>query len=396
MVGENQHINEAGTAAEERRAAADGLAAQDGAAEGSAAVVEQCGAVAVDSQPVETQPVAAAAATETTEGHVHAAVAAGSQVANQYRATADEHVQTLKNFWKNFLVSGLFVVAAVVIILACLAWFMNNNRVGTTGVGVSAAGVRYAITAEGDRAGSYDSDASNKASGKLNTSDSMNVSVTSNLSNYDGSAKLVPGSHGSFTFTVTPYADDVHNITVNLNRCLVTRQGGVYPTANAESDATLEPLLKLLSGHIVFFENIDSNGFYEQPILNDALTIDESAFGGSNRISVTKTIYWVWPEHFRDFVLTGSANYEQYLFATPDAEGHSNLLKNINDNDSWNKYFRESERPMNAQGVITVEQGMPTADLQACSDAYDAADEEIGNNVQYIQIRLTANEAGAQ
>lgn len=53
--------------------------------------------------------------------------------AAEYRQAADEHVQTLKDFWKDFLVSGLFVLAAIVAIFACLAWFAANNRVSATG-----------------------------------------------------------------------------------------------------------------------------------------------------------------------------------------------------------------------------------------------------------------------
>ena len=48
--------------------------------------------------------------------------------------------------------SGLFVLAALVIILACLAWFAANNKVNATGSSISAKGSRYTITAAGDGA----------------------------------------------------------------------------------------------------------------------------------------------------------------------------------------------------------------------------------------------------
>lgn len=41
------------------------------------------------------------------------------KTAVEYRQAADEHVRTLKDFWKDFLVSGLFVLAAIVAIFAC-------------------------------------------------------------------------------------------------------------------------------------------------------------------------------------------------------------------------------------------------------------------------------------
>lgn len=76
--------------------------------------------------------------------------------AEGYRAAADEHAQTLKDFWKHFMVSGLFVVAALVIILACVAWFLNNSQVKANGIDTSTAGARYAISSDGTQQGAYD------------------------------------------------------------------------------------------------------------------------------------------------------------------------------------------------------------------------------------------------
>lgn len=320
-------------------------------------------------------------------------VEGASKSAEEYRQTADAHAQELKGFWKRFAVSGLFVIAVIAIILACLAWFVMNNRAEATTGSLSAKEERYAITADGENPGIYDS----KVSGKLDTTDSMKVSTTSNLSNYDGSKQLVPGSYGSLTFTVTPHVDDLGDIAVQLDRYLVTRKTGeVYPAADGKSNETLERLRKLLSGHIVFFES-KPNDFYEKPILNGTLTISKGDFEGANRTPVTRTVYWIWPEHFRDFMLTGGVNYEKNLFAATTSPGYADLLADINgsnDNNSWSKYF--SSRPTDASGkAIEVESGMSTADLQACSDIYDDADEEIGRNIQYVQVRLTANEAGA-
>ncbi len=317
-------------------------------------------------------------------------VEGASKSAEEYRQTADVHAQELKGFWKRFAVSGLFVIAVIAIILACLAWFVMNNRVEATTGSLSAKEERYAITADGESPGVYDS----KVSGKLDTTDSMKVSTTSNLSNYDGGKQLVPGSYGSLTFTVTPYVDDLGDITVQLDRYLVDRRtGNVYSSADIGSNETLEQLYKLLSGHIVFFES-SSSGFYEKPILNGKLAIDKRDFEGANRKPATRTIYWIWPEHFRDFVLTGGVNYEKNLFATTTSPGYADLLADINGAESWSKYF--SSRPTDASGkAIEVESGMSTADLQACSDIYDAADEEIGRNIQYVQVRFTAQEAEA-
>lgn len=299
-----------------------------------------------------------------------------AKTAGEYRQAAEEHTQTLKSFWKNFLVSGLFVVAAIVIILACLAWFMNNSRVNAAGVGVSAAGARYSIMADGDKKGAYD-EAASKADSKLDTSDSMNVSAVSNLNNHDGSGVLEPGSYGQLTFTVTPMAKDLNGVQINLERIPVAR-----------NETVAETTASLLSGHILFFEET-ANGYYSKPLLGDSLTISKEAFYKKDSgltdttESVTKTLYWVWPEHFRNYVLAGSVNYEKNLFATADSDGYTDLLKAVNKSSS--KFFLNQP-----SGEASAD--MSSFDLQTYSDAYDEADEAIGQAIQYVQVRLSAKE----
>lgn len=295
-----------------------------------------------------------------------------AKTAGEYRQAAEGHTQTLKDFWKNFLVSGLFVVAAVVIILACLAWFFNNSQVTATGVGVSAAGARYSIMADGDKKGVYD-----QPSG-LGSSDSMNVSVTSNLNNYDGTGTLAPGSYGQITFTVTPMTKDLRDIKIQLSRDIKPRNG-----SSVDSSVGL-----LASGHILFFEDTDGD-FYKDPVLDDELTIARNSFcekdSSETTKSVTKTLYWVWPEHFRNIVLTGRLNYEKNLFAPTSGDGYTDLLDLINGENSWQRFF-VTKPAASASG------SMPTSEMQECSDAYDAADEKIGREIQYMQVRLTAEE----
>lgn len=116
------------------------------------------------------------------------------KTAEEYRATADEHAQTLKDFWKRFMVSGLFVMAAIVIILACLAWFLNNTQVNAGGVNISAEGAKLALveTEQGSNVGAYEQD---KTATNFDTSNSMTVTLNSNLNNYT-SGSLYPGARG--------------------------------------------------------------------------------------------------------------------------------------------------------------------------------------------------------
>ena len=297
--------------------------------------------------------------------------------AEGYRAAADEHAQTLKDFWKRFIVSGLFVVAALVIILACVAWFLNNSQVKANGIDTSTAGARYAISSEGTQQGAYDQEAgkadSQTSQAGLDVTDSMKVSATSNLMNLSENDVLGPGSYGQLTFTVTPYADDLGDVQIDISREFKGKQGAVSEAVKA-----------LASGHVLFFESC-ANGYYESPILDDELTITQNDFrdaSGKTTKPVTKTLYWVWPEYIQNFVYTGKANYYKNLFAA-DNDSYKTMQQYINTNKG--SFYSD-------QTVPDLSSTMPSADLATCATAYNKVDDEIGNAVEYYQVRLTANE----
>lgn len=303
----------------------------------------------------------------------HEQLHASQNAAEGYRAVADEHAQTLKDFWKRFMVSGLFVVAALVIILACLAWFLNNSQVKATGVGVDTAGARFAISSDGTQHGIYDREAGGAG---LVVTDSMNVSATSNLVNLSDGEVLGPGSYGQLTFTVTPYANDLGSVQIDISREFKGKQGAAVP----------DTVKALASGHLLFFESRDANGYYGSPILNGLLTIAASDFRDSGALKpVTKTLYWVWPEYIQNFVYTGNANYYKNLFAA-GSDSYKLMQDYINANQTSFYSMASGQTVPDLSGTMT------SADLSTCATAYNKADDEIGNAVEYYQVRLTASE----
>lgn len=271
------------------------------------------------------------------------------------------------------MVSGLFVVAALVIILACLAWFLNNSQVKATGVGADTAGARFAISSDGAQKGVYDREAGEGEAGLVVT-DSMNVSTTSNLKNLSDDEVLGPGSYGQLTFTVTRYADDLEAVQIDISREFKGKQGTDVSTA----------VQSLASGHLLFFESRDDKGYYGSRILDDKLTIEFPS--GNTTNSVTKTLYWVWPEYIQNFVYIGNANYYKNLFAA-DNDSYKAMQAYINTNKT--SFYSISS----GQTVPDLSSTMSSVDLSACAVAYNEADDEIGNAVEYYQVRLTASEA---
>lgn len=263
------------------------------------------------------------------------------KTAAEYRQAADEHVRTLKDFWKDFLVSGLFVLAAIVAIFACLAWFAANNRVSATGSTIAAKGPRFVLSGtQGGTAGKYDTQ-DNYAS----DSTSLAVNNLFNLNNMSTDGGLSPGSAGQLQLNVRPLCNDLHDITVEMT-WEISVQTSVAGTGGTAADASkneeiINSLKDLVRGHILVFQGKDASGFYSNPlvpttttvtqdgasvtVITQSFTIPKSSFyaadSNSTTETVTKTLYWIWPEQFKSYVRTGNAGYGGNLFANTGDEG---------------------------------------------------------------------------
>ena len=319
--------------------------------------------------------------------------------AAEYRQAADEHVRTLKDFWKDFLVSGLFVLAAIVAIFACLAWFAANNRVSATGGTIGAKAGRYSLTATGEgepdaHTGYYErTDAEKQNITRLDTTDAMTVTLESNLNN-ESAGSLYPGARGKITFTVKPLVDDLNGVTINLSRVLkVTGNVVVEDGKTLTSDA--QTLLGLAKGHLLFFTSCQ-NGYYSGRVVDSKIRIDKSEFckKGSSETTEPKevSLYWVWPEYFQNFVLTGNTNYYKNLFAAAgDAKSDYGALQ-ADMNAHKTNYFYGAANGTSAANAPAVSSSMSFGDTAICSALYNNADEQIGNKVEYIQLRISAQE----
>ena len=323
--------------------------------------------------------------------------------AAEYRQAADEHVQTLKDFWKDFLVSGLFVLAAIVAIFACLAWFAANNRVSATGGTIGAKADRYTLTAAGEgesgaHVGYYErTDAEKQNIAKLDTTDAMTVTLGSNLNN-ETAGSLYPGARGKITFTVKPLVSDLDGVTISLSRLLkVTNTVGVVGDGGTLAPEA-EALLGLIKGHLLFFTSCDQNGYYSGCVVDSKIEIRKSEFCENGDMTkptnqpVTINLYWVWPEYFQNFILTGNTNYYKNLFAAAgDAKSDYGALQ-ADMNAHKANYFYGTASSVEAANAPAVSADMSFSDTAICSALYNNADEQIGNKVKYIQLRISAQE----
>ena len=334
--------------------------------------------------------------------------AASSQAAAEYRQVADEHVKTLKDFWKDFLVSGIFILAAIVIIFACLAWFAANNRVGATGSSISAQGATFTVTAEGEgetgaHVGYYEreerTDDEKREIDGLSTEHSMVVTLSSNLNNNDAGG-IYPGARGVITFTVTPVSKSLPGVTIDISRILKTGTGDV-----TKDEASR--LLQLMRGHLLFFRDMDSNGYYSKRIADSKIVLDKENFQAKNDKGesqgttepVTVHLYWVWPEYIQNFVLVKDANYYKNLFAAQNENDDYNALQayvngagDSHENNHWNEFYATNAQGDVATNAPNLAADMSSADIAACASLYNNADEYLGTNVTYLQLELNARE----
>lgn len=324
------------------------------------------------------------------------------KTAAEYRQAADEHVRTLKDFWKDFLVSGLFVLAAIVAIFACLAWFAANNRVSATGSTIGAKGPRYTLTAAGEgesdaHVGYYErserTPEEKQTIDGLDAADAMTVTLGSNLNN-ETAGSLYPGARGKITFTVTPLVSDLNGVTINLSRVLKAKGVGVVEDGGTLA-SEVATLLGLAKGHLLFFTSCE-NGYYSNRITDSKIVLSPDDFcrKGSSETTepVTVNLYWVWPEYFQNFILTGNTNYYKNLFAAAgDAKSDYGALQ-ADMNAHKANYFYGAANGTSAANAPAVSADMSFSDTAICSALYNNADEQIGNKVEYIQLRISAQE----
>lgn len=308
-----------------------------------------------------------------------------------YQAIAREHKEALETNKRIFIKSAIFVIlTALVIILAVLAWFAMNNRTESIPSIISAMSSRYSIVTgrDGDNVGIWE-----RGNTLLifDTTDKMSVNEDSNFKNTNETSKLSPGSFGELTFTVDPIANDLGEIEVIIETNLQLRKNDDNTQILSDDDAV--KVARYMNGHMLFFTA--KNGRYYsgwiKPDKDDKykLTIPSSDFkdaDGKTTKSVSRTIYWIWPQQFHNYVYTGGGSYYRNLFETEQSVGYSDLISDMQDNKS--RYFK-GELPS-----VQINSNMSGADYNTCTDAFNEADQLIGEGVEFIQIRINTSENG--
>ena len=282
--------------------------------------------------------------------------------AEEYRLRAQEHRNASAAQWKTFWQTGIYVLAALIVLaVIAVAWYANNDRVNATAMKINIASGNVELRSIGVDPDVKLSDGSKlKASAILSAiskgtllennlwtqesnelfsaqTDPQHTRVNWLLGPESGFDEILPGASGVLTFYVkSDQARDI-NLSMDIKCYSVTDQETSIPVEIEVSEETKTWYLtesdqiaqNLVKGHILFFEPVyetDENGAFVLDeagnrivsekygtLLNDQaegmtlspVTISQEK--ADNEEWVPVTIYWIWPLSFGQMILPDGA-----------------------------------------------------------------------------------------
>ena len=365
----------------------------------------------------------------------------------EYGQKARKEMQDLKNQWKIFFKTGFIMLAALIaIIVACIAWFVSNNEVDSTGMNIRAAGSEFDLAASIKNAESINGIYDNLLSvpnGEKNkdysvtsgshTAISWAITDDSNLRNEkDKSLGIEPGSSGSITFYIIPHKNGALNVSLTLSLTGYTLKNNVTELKPEFLTEIKEDAQQLLEGHILLFAGYDTEkNSYKGWISQDgdpwSMSLDNSSLSQKENGELIwsikdaeaekaypVTVYWIWPELLESYLLKKESYTGTHPLLFPGKENGStsgsdledlpsNLFekmcevpaKNSNTPVNSNRYFRwetkeTSETPVNVDTLKQIRNRYNSALYGNVAAYYDLADQYIGSNVQYVKLTLNA------
>ena len=359
----------------------------------------------------------------------------------EYRQQARDEISEVKAEWKVFLRTGIIMFAALVaIIIACIAWFVSNNKVTISGTKVQSAGSEFELAAAAkpdseSSAGVYDKlldvqrgTETSIESQKFLATDGSHTSITwaitddSNMNNNteDG---IEPGASGQMTFYIISQKNGPLSVTLDL---MLTGYTG-EETAETLSDLQKanEKAQQLLKGHVLLFAGYDSAAnSYKGWISEDAgpwsmtLYSEEGALSRAKNGKLTwsvqdakkgraypVTIYWVWPEMLGSYLVKDQSSIGKRPILFPeDWQGDNSshltelpkaLFTTMCNPEDNNRYFYWKESKDFAETVTKEKLSQMRTNFNpvmygTLAVYYNQADEYLGSNVRFVKLKLDA------
>ena len=351
----------------------------------------------------------------------------------EYRKKAQEEIQNYKHQWKIFIRTGIVVLAAAIaIIIACIAWFVSNNKVTGSGIGIRSAGSDFELAADAgadgkNSAGAYDdllkvSPGTEETLGDKSyiTTDDSHTSITwsivneSNMRNNQKHPGIEPGTSGMLRFYIISHKDGSLNVTLDLG--LTGYTNGTGSTIGKED----ETAQKLVKGHVLLFAGYEQGtNSYEGWISEDAdpwtMTLDSGSTLTRNAdgtltwavenakkdTAYPVQIYWIWPEILGSYLRkdqTATGN-RPILFPEEPATGENtsgnpkalpkDLYKKMSQNGKYFRYESKDDQ-VTADILWQMRNDFNPVIYGEIADCYNLGDQYLGENVRYLKLKLEA------
>lgn len=288
---------------------------------------------------------------------------------------------------KQILHSAVLALAALIVIgVACYAWFANNRTVTANLSSVAINADSFELASVSD-VGAFDAATPSDytvPAGDNWTNDGQNGTITgsshsiqwrvskqSNLGNYgEDSFGISPGAQNTLEFYVVPRRNGNMKLKCTLDIIPL-------PVVDGVEDAVAK---KLLRGHLLFdYQYSDSSGLIDVKSGSFTINLADAVAG----IPVKVTLNWRWPYVLEDaykgdygntilgWIKDSNAAYSDFFFYTGDVNGTQG----------------SETKP---QVDIAGKDPLKPAEYLELSEYYNNADQYIGNNVDHIIFRLTA------
>ena len=278
------------------------------------------------------------------------------------------------------LSSSIFLLVVLIMLVAyastTFGWFASNEKVDTDGMSVGVASQSYGVGGNG-------------AASFSGLGDGSYLTLIKDGSDTD-IEDIAPGDFGRVSFDLT--SSTVLSSTINISIQLI----GLIGEDDNFTTCTDNAVLTLLNGHILFFENrtaIPSTNHYHYTNHITTLNYNTAAHtptppaqNDDNLYHYTVEFYWIWPRSFGQLVLDEDDSRIR----------HKTVFdKNVSDRGDMLAYIKANSGLFfvwtNAQPSV-----FPTNDANyqntyyiQLTNAYNNADQSIGDNIDYIVVHLT-------
>ena len=329
-------------------------------------------------------------------------------------------LQSVRESLRTLSLSTLLLIvttAVALVAVGSLAWMSENRKLDADGVHANMQGERYSISfLYGAANGLYSDRMHYLFSDQTPVYDDSaliwQITSNNNIENHEQANRgLEPGSDGVLSFVVTP---NVASVNLDLTFELIAYKD---ISETGDPDVTLATLAEsqpsvaqLLNGHIMLFRSRSENRpyTYSDPILPDE---DGKRLYKLSNISdrvngQTVNIYWVWPRTLST-IIDARANsavstvpfYAGYA-QTNAANDTSTMRSVLNNVRLYPDYYlkgitrptAQTETPEQIEAAITAYQAEIVNNYAVYGDCYNRADNDIGNLIDYVFLRMTVSE----